>query len=248
MVPFLLLLVPVLLWVAGVLVAADLPVPALDVRRYRRVLAVFAHADDEVVNCGGSLHRLAALGATVTLVILTRGERGTRSGAVDPALGAVRAAEARAAASILGVADVVQADLGDGLLQSRRRELSGFLERTIERAQPDLLITHDLAGLYGHPDHVACAEVVTELRRTRFRRSALWYAALPGVLRSVARLVGDPAIEERRAVATGRLFAGAGALARIRAWRVYESQRASLGLAFPVWFSMALFEHFQAVP
>jgi len=241
-------LVVAVLGIAGALVDTDLSVPVIDARRYRRVLAVFAHADDEVVCCGGSLHRLAALGAAVTLVVLTGGERGTRTGALDPRLRGVRAREARAAAAILGVAEVVQGDLGDGLLQRRAAELSAFLERTMERVQPDLVITHDLAGLYGHTDHVACAEAVTELRRTRFPRCALWYAALPGGIATIARLAGDPGLNDRRAKPTGRLFTGAGVLARIRAWGVYESQRASLGWVFPAWFAVTPFEHFEAVP
>jgi LmbE family N-acetylglucosaminyl deacetylase len=248
---FLVVLVPAFLWVAGVLVATDFSVPRLDPRRYRNVLAIFPHADDEVVGCGGSLHRLAGLGAAVTLVILTRGERGTPDGALDPGLGTVRSAEARAAASILGIAGLVQADFGDGLLHERARDLSAFLERTIERVQPDLVITFDLAGLYGHSDHVTCAEVVTELWRTRSRRCALWYVALPRRLRAIAtltgQLAGGPGVEARRAAPTGRLFVGASVVPRIRAWRAYRSQRASLGWLSPVWFSVALFEHFAAV-
>jgi LmbE family N-acetylglucosaminyl deacetylase len=246
---FLVVLLPALLWIAGVLVATDLSVPALDARRYRNVLAVFAHADDELVSCGGTLRRLAARGGAVTLVILTKGERGTRGGTLQPELKAVRTKEARAAASLLRIADVVQADLGDGLLHERRREISTFLERTIERVEPDLLITHDLAGLYGHSDHIACAEVVTELRRSRFPGCALWYPALPRGVQAIARLTGQLPVDPRRADPTGRLFiGGAGVLAKIRAWRVYESQRASLGRGMPLWLSVLLFEHFEAVP
>jgi LmbE family N-acetylglucosaminyl deacetylase len=235
-------------WASGMLLATDLSVPAIDLRPHRSVLAIFPHADDEVVCCGGTLHRLAGLGARVTLVVLTRGERGTPTGALDPGLGTVREREALAAASVLGVAEVIQADLGDGRLRARVIDLSAFLERTITRIRPDLLVTFDLAGLYGHPDHVACAEVVTELRRTRFPECALWYAAMPRGLLALARLTGDPGINDRRAAPTGRVFGGAGVLAKIRAWRVYASQRGSLGWAFPVWFSIAPFEHFEAVP
>lgn len=242
------LLLLALAWIAGVLLATDLSVPALDARRHRDVLAVFPHADDEVVACGGTLHRLAAGGARVTLLLLTAGERGNPAGTPDPGLRAVRAAEARAAAGVLRIAEVVQADLGDGRLRERTAELAAFVERTIDRAGPDLLITYDLSGLYGHPDHIACAEVVTELRRTRFPGCALWYAALPPAARRVARLTGEPRVEDRRSAPTGRLFTGPGVVARIRAWHVYQSQRRSLGWVFPVWFSLGLFEHFEVVP
>jgi hypothetical protein len=77
---FLVVVLPAVLWIAGVLVASDLSVPALEAGRYRSVLAIFAHADDELVSCGGTLRRLAALGATVTLVILTKGSGGPAAG------------------------------------------------------------------------------------------------------------------------------------------------------------------------
>lgn len=228
----------------------DLSVPAAGARRYRNVLAVFAHADDEVVCCGGSLHRLARLGARVTLVILTEGERGSRT--PNPGLRAIRVEEARASAARLGVAELIQADLGDGRLTERGDELSAFVRQTMERVRPDLVITHDLAGLYGHPDHVACAEAVSELRRARFPGCALWYAALPRRAAAAGRRLGqlpdDPALDARRAVPNRRLFVGLGAVAKIRAWRVYRSQRAALGPVFPLLASVALFEHFESVP
>jgi LmbE family N-acetylglucosaminyl deacetylase len=235
-----------LVWLAAALLATDFSLPAADARSYRRPVAVFAHPDDEVVCGGGSLHRLARLGARVTLVILTEGERGSRT--PKPGLGAVRVREARASAAALSVADLVHANLGDHQLRERADQVSAFLERTLDRLQPDLLITHDLAGLYGHPDHITCAETVTELRRTRFPACALWYAALPRRLVSLARLVDDPRVEARRAVATCRLFVGRDVPARFRALRAHATQRAALGWLIPLWLSVAVFEHFEAVP
>jgi LmbE family N-acetylglucosaminyl deacetylase len=238
----------VLLWAAAAIVLADLSVPAADARRYRDVVAVLAHPDDEVVCCGGTLRRLAGQGARVTLVILTEGERGSRT--PRPDLRAVRAGEARASAAVLGVAELIQADLGDGQLAERAGEVSAYLLPTLDRLRPDLLITHDLAGLYGHADHITCAEVVTELRRTRFPRCALWYAALPRRVLGLSRRLGlydDPHLAARRAVPNLRLFTGGGVVAKIRAWGAHRSQRASLGRAFPLWASLSLFEHFEEV-
>ena len=65
-------------WVAGVLFITDLAVPVRDVRRFKNVLVVFPHADDETVNCGGAIRRFSTAGATVTLLLLTGGERGNR--------------------------------------------------------------------------------------------------------------------------------------------------------------------------
>jgi LmbE family N-acetylglucosaminyl deacetylase len=218
--------------------------PAIDTGSCRNVLAIFAHADDELVCCGGTLRRLAGRGARVTLVVLTRGERGTPDGSPDPGLPGVREREARAAAAIFGVAELVLGDLGDGRLSERAEEVSAFVEGVAERVRPDLLITHDLAGLYGHPDHVACAEAVTAIRRTRFPDCALWYPALPRWAVAVATRTGQLAGDGRRAVPTLRLFVGAGVPAKVRAYRAYRSQRHSLRRGLPL--VLTPFEHFEA--
>ena len=53
-----LLIVPGLaltIWLAGILFTTDLAVPVRDLRRFKNVLIVFSHADDETVNCGGAI-------------------------------------------------------------------------------------------------------------------------------------------------------------------------------------------------
>ncbi|HVA21558.1 MAG TPA: PIG-L deacetylase family protein [Candidatus Micrarchaeia archaeon] len=244
-------------WLVMALVTTDFGVPERWPRRARRVLAVFPHADDETVTCGGTLHRLARGGARVVLVLLTEGERGTPGG--DPAAGlrAVRAAEARAAGRRLGAAAVLQADFGDGELEHRRRAASAFLDATIRRERPHLIVTYDRAGLYGHPDHVACSAVVTELRDRRHPATTLWHTALPGRVLGVMRWAGQlsttPEVERRRAPPTHRVFVGRDLFAKRAAWARYRSQRQAMarGVArlLPLWLVVFLqpYEHFTEV-
>jgi LmbE family N-acetylglucosaminyl deacetylase len=243
-----------LLWLTGFLLATDFSVPRSDTRALRRVLVIFPHADDEAVTCGGFLHLLARRGCAVTLVILTKGERGTPDATLDPGLKDIRAKEAQTVAAILGIARCIQQDFGDSELHMKKRELTAFVAATIERENPDLLITYDLAGLYGHPDHIACSEVVTELHLSRFPAIPLWYATLSKrVLERTtlpAHLTSAADSRRNRAFATHRLFIGTSVFPKIRAWYAYKSQRASLteGIRrfLPIWFflSMALFEYF----
>ena len=239
------------IWAAGALYATDRSVPAVEPTaggRRRRVLAVFPHADDETVTCGGTLHRLARAGCHVTLVLLTRGERGSPSGEPSAPLARVRVEEARLAAERLGVARLVQHDLGDWELPRRGPQLARTLAEEIARTEPDLVITYDPAGLYGHGDHVACSDAVTEACRTRFPGLTLWYAALPARLHAWVGL--DPALEPRRTPPTHRVWIGTGLVAKVRAWYGYRSQRRSLreGLPplVPAWLALSMlpFEHF----
>ena len=162
-----LLIIP-LLWMTGFLVVTDFSVPLRDARQFHHVLVIFPHADDEAITCGGSLHHFAAGGSVVTLVLLTKGERGTPDATLNVSLKDIRTREAQTVTAILGISRFIQEDFGDGELHDKRQELTTFIDTLIEQEKPDLLITYDLAGFYGHADHIACSEIITELKKTRW--------------------------------------------------------------------------------
>jgi LmbE family N-acetylglucosaminyl deacetylase len=227
------------------------------VSQFKKVLLVFPHPDDETVNCGGTANRFSKSGSAVTVLLLTRGERGNPEGRLDTALGETRRAEAIRAASILGASSLIHEDLGDGCLDERREEVGRRIAATIEAIKPDLIVTYDLAGLDGHSDHMACAELLTDLHHARFPDVSLWYAAQPRRLIRALRFVGqlrtEAEADRRRALPTVRIFVGAGVIPKVRAWYAYRSQRGSiakgLGRLLPTWFavSMVQYEHFAEV-
>ncbi len=250
-----LLIIP-LLWMTGFLVVTDFSVPLRDVRQFRHVLVIFPHADDEAITCGGSVHRFSAGGSVVTLVLLTKGERGPRA-TRNGNLKEIRTREARAVTAILGISRLIQEDFGDGELHYKKQELSMFIATLIEQEKPDLLITHDLAGLYGHADHITCSEIITELKKTRFQEVPLWYVTLPKRVLARVKLpelmVTDPHFQEKQASPTHKIFIGVSLFPKIKSWYTYKSQRASLTRSIskfvPIWFlwfflSMVLFEYF----
>ena len=247
------LIIP-LLWMTGFLVVTDFSVPLRDARQFRRVLVIFPHADDEAITCGGSLHHFSAGGSAVTLVLLTKGERGTPNATPNVGLKDIRTREAQAVTAILGIAKFIQEDYGDGALHEKKQELRKFIATLIEQEKPDLLITYDLAGLYGHTDHIAYSEIITELKKTRFQDIPLWYVTLSK--RMLARIklpehmAIDPHFQEKQVFPTHKLFIGVSVFPKIKSWYTYKSQRGSLTkgiLKFlPIWFflSMVLFEYF----
>ena len=232
-------------------------VPRGEVRRFKSVLVVFPHPDDETISCGGTLNRFSRAGSVVTVLLLTRGERGNSRGTLDPTLGELRNAEALRATDILGAGSLVHDDFGDGRLNERRAAVRRRIADQITAVKPDLLITYDLAGLDGHADHLACAEVVTELRSAQFPDISLWYVAQPRrlvrLLQIAGQLVERADVDRRRSVPTKRVFIGAGLLPKIRAWYAYRSQRGfiakGLGRLLPTWLavSMMQFEYFAEV-
>jgi LmbE family N-acetylglucosaminyl deacetylase len=233
-----------------VVFTTDRSVRRVDVRRFKQVLVVFPHPDDEAVNCGGAINRLARAGASVTVLLLTLGERGNPSGTADPKLKAVRQTEAAKAAGILGVSRLIVEDLGDGRLDERRGEAGRIVATVIEAVKPDLIVTYDLAGLDGHSDHVACAEVVTELRTGRFPGVRLWYAAQPRrlvrLLKAAGQLATNESIDRRRAAPTIRIVIGTSVVPKIRAWYAHRSQRRYIAKGFgrllPTWLAISLLQ------
>jgi N-acetyl-1-D-myo-inositol-2-amino-2-deoxy-alpha-D-glucopyranoside deacetylase len=155
------------------------------------VLAIFAHPDDESLACGGTLARLADVGARVVVLCASRGEAGSVS---DPALvpdgdlGRVRARELTEAAAVLGIADVIQLNYSDGNLRWKDEPaLLADIGGAIRRYHPDAVITFAEDGLYWHLDHIGVHEKTCDaVESLGADAPALYYVTLPlGVMRQL---------------------------------------------------------------
>jgi LmbE family N-acetylglucosaminyl deacetylase len=136
------------------------------------LMAVFAHPDDETFGIGGTLARYGADPTVrVVLVCATRGEAGEISDpslATPERLGDVREQELRCAGDLLG-ADALHflgyRDSGmagtpenqdpRALAMANSDEVVGRIVALLRREHPDVVVTHDETGGYGHPDHIA---------------------------------------------------------------------------------------------
>ncbi|MBW5486861.1 N-acetyl-1-D-myo-inositol-2-amino-2-deoxy-alpha-D-glucopyranoside deacetylase [Streptomyces bambusae] len=150
----------------------------------RRLLLVHAHPDDESINNGVTMAKYAAEGAHVALVTCTLGEEGEvippglahLAADRDDTLGAHRVGELAAAMAELGVSD--HRFLGGagrfrdsgmmGLPQNTRPgafwgadldEAAAYLVEVIRELRPQVLVTYDPDGGYGHPDHIKAHQV-----------------------------------------------------------------------------------------
>ncbi|MGW1909358.1 N-acetyl-1-D-myo-inositol-2-amino-2-deoxy-alpha-D-glucopyranoside deacetylase [Streptomyces sp. NPDC002076] len=166
----------------------------------RRLLLVHAHPDDESINNGATMARYAAEGVHVTLVTCTLGERGEvippeLRHLTGPALGAHRRGELAAAVRALGVTDARllggAGRYGDsGMMgipdnadpgcfwQADLDEAAGYLAEVILEIRPQVLVTYDDNGGYGHPDHIQAHRVAmraVELAAERGHRIAKVY-------------------------------------------------------------------------
>jgi LmbE family N-acetylglucosaminyl deacetylase len=139
------------------------------------LMAVHAHPDDEATTTGGILARYAAEGVTTVLVTCTDGRCGDGPGGVKPgepghdpaAVAAARRTELQQACSALQVTHLELLDYADsGMMGWSTNEAPGaFWTTPVEQAaqrlaglirhyQPDVIVTYDENGFYGHPDHI----------------------------------------------------------------------------------------------
>ena len=125
----------------------------------RRLLAIYAHPDDEAFGSGGTLARYAALGCDVRLVTATRGEAGQISPGVAAStanLPDVREQELRCACTEYGIQSPIFLGYLDGQLTIvHQGQAVGKLVRLIRQIRPQVVITFGSDGIYGHYDHIA---------------------------------------------------------------------------------------------
>ena len=151
----------------------------------KRLLLVHAHPDDETINNGVTMAKYAVEGVHVTLVTCTRGEEGevlveslkNLASDKDDKLGDHREIELKDAMIELGISDfrflgspnkkwrdsgmigAPQNERKDVFWQSNLDEAANELVKVILEIKPQVMITYDEFGGYGHPDHIKAHQV-----------------------------------------------------------------------------------------
>jgi N-acetyl-1-D-myo-inositol-2-amino-2-deoxy-alpha-D-glucopyranoside deacetylase len=181
------------------------------------LLLVHAHPDDEAISTGGVMMKARADGHRVVLVTATRGEAGEIYNmdpeAARPHLGEIREKELETAARILGVNRGEFLDYRDsGMVgtpenedprsfhQAPLAEAAGKLAAVLREERPDVVITYDEDGVYGHPDHIKAHYVTNAALDTLsgqgWTPKKLYYTAIPRSL--MERFMSEMPQEARR--------------------------------------------------
>ncbi|MBI1800297.1 MAG: PIG-L family deacetylase [Chloroflexi bacterium] len=241
----------------------------------RRLLAVFAHPDDEGLVSGAFAH-YRQQGARVALICATRGEVGEIAPGVNATketLGAVRTQELHNAMSHIGVGEIYFLDYRDsGMMGTPENEdpvnlhnapldeVTGKVVKIVRAVKPQVMLTFDPQGGYGHPDHLkvhAAAmaafakagdptcypEQLTNGVAAYAPQKIYWPGFSPEFFEAVARYLKEAGVDlsqfgpfnpERRAVGrppvTTRLDVAPYLEAKARAWQSHASQQNPNGL------------------
>ncbi|MBT2642264.1 PIG-L family deacetylase [Bacillus sp. ISL-41] len=170
----------------------------------QRIMAVFAHPDDEIM-IAGTYHKLNKdKDVTSVLATFTRGEAGGTGGLVPKEkLAETRTKELEKSAEILNIDHLEVYDYPDsGLADADHEDIKKTIKELIDQYKPTTVITYDdVVGLYGLPDHVVMSkltkEVVTEeMEKEDSPVKRLYFATLPKPMIDLA-LKLSPTFKER---------------------------------------------------
>jgi N-acetyl-1-D-myo-inositol-2-amino-2-deoxy-alpha-D-glucopyranoside deacetylase len=196
----------------------------------RRLLLVHAHPDDEVIGTGATMAHYVAEGAHVTLVTCTLGEEGEiwvpelaqLAAAEADQLGGYRIVELERACAALGVIDhrflggaghyrdsgmmgLPTNDHPRAFWRADLDEAAGLLLKIMQEVRPQVMITDDDHGFYGHPDHIQAhrvamraAELAGDDGPAKIYFNAMPRSILEGGMETFRGLEGNPFAEVER--------------------------------------------------
>ena len=128
-----------------------------------RILVLAPHPDDDVMGCGGVLHKHHLAGDSILTVYLTDGRKGGDGATPEDRVARLRQEEARRAADILGVGRLEFLDNEDETLSPDPATVRRLAE-ILEEIRPDVVYVPFL--LDGHPDHRAACEILAGAMNT----------------------------------------------------------------------------------
>jgi len=135
----------------------------------KRILTIQAHPDDESFGMGGTLAWYAQQGVEITLVTATGGENGPVPEAYKQSgqsVKEIRTKELDCAVKVLGLARLIRLGYQDSgmegwaankdplaFINQPKQEVSDRILQILREFQPQVVLTHNSKGDYGHPDH-----------------------------------------------------------------------------------------------
>lgn len=124
----------------------------------RRVLILSPHPDDDIIGCGGTIHKYHQKGTEITSVYMTDGRKGN-PGYNEKELVSIRREEARKASTIIGIDNLIFLDNRDSELSPTSKVIEK-LAKIIKDLKPEAVFLPFL--LDNHPDHIATNHIFVQ--------------------------------------------------------------------------------------
>jgi LmbE family N-acetylglucosaminyl deacetylase len=180
------------------------------------LMAVHAHPDDEAIGTGGILAKYSAEGVRTVLVTCTNGELGDAPGIKPGEEGhdtaqvvATRRKELEASCEVLGVSHLEMLGYHDSGMEGWPQnndpgsfwrtpveEPAGRLADLMRKYEPQVVVTYDEYGFYGHPDHIQANRVTQAALNEWGVPTKLYYTAIAkSRLRGFRQMLDEAGIE-----------------------------------------------------
>ncbi|MEH0821690.1 MULTISPECIES: PIG-L family deacetylase [unclassified Micromonospora] len=181
------------------------------------LMAVHAHPDDEATSTGGVLARYAVEGVSTVLVTCTDGGCGDGPGGVKPgdpghepaAVVAMRQAELEASCAALKISHLETLGYADsGMMGWPTNDLPGSFWKTpvaeaadrlaelMRRYRPDVVVTYDENGFYGHPDHIQAHRItMAAVALTGIPAKVYWTTAPRSMIEDFGRVMKELGVD-----------------------------------------------------
>jgi LmbE family N-acetylglucosaminyl deacetylase len=181
------------------------------------LMAVHAHPDDEATGTGGVLARYAAEGVRTVLVTCTDGGCGDAPGGIKPgepghdpaAVVALRQAELEESCRVLKVGDLEllgyhdsgmmgwpQNDAPGSFWTTPVPEAAARLAELIRYYRPDVVVTYDQNGFYGHPDHIQAHRItMAAVELTGIPAKVYWTTAPYSAMERMGRVLREAGVD-----------------------------------------------------
>ncbi len=171
-------------------------------------LAVHAHPDDEASSTGGVFRLLANQGVRTILVTCTNGEYGDALDGAKPGtsehdgdeVAKIRAKELNASVDVLGISRLVrlgyrdsgmsgwpQNDNPESFWSTPVEEAAQRLAEVLREERPQVVMTYNEFGFYGHPDHIQANRITLAAFELIDYEPTLYYNAIPNSVMAVYR-------------------------------------------------------------
>ena len=183
-------------------------------------LAVHAHPDDEASSTGGLYRLLADQGVRTVLVTCTNGECGDALDGAKPdadhhdgdEVAKVRAVELDNAVKILGIDRLVrlgyrdsgmkgwpQNDDPDSFWATPVADAAQKLAAVLLEERPEVVMTYNAYGFYGHPDHIQAHRVTMAALELLDYAPTLYFNAIPNSVMAITRARWEQEERDQRA-------------------------------------------------
>ena len=131
--------------------------------KFKNILVVASHPDDEVLGCGGTLYNLKKKGAKISALFLSDGESSRKHSKINKLI-EDRKKQAVQAGKILGIKKMIFGNFPDNSMDTIPiLKIIQFIEKQIKKIKPDTIFTHFESDL--NIDHqITSKSVITACR------------------------------------------------------------------------------------